>query len=136
MLESELDRAWEYHKQANGLLAARFSYSMVAHAMLLAAYATLMAANQATPVITGITVAMGVFGVFFSYVQWQITSGLASKVRTLADEYLEKDPVYRRYREVGKRSRGLQTTVVPSILAILWVVLTAAPVVVCLKGAP
>jgi len=115
----EIQRAWEYYRAANELLAARFNYSMVAHAMALTAYSAVIA-GKPTPAVAAIVAG---FGVFFSWVQWTITRGLAEKLRVLRGEYLVQDPVYLRYNSVGRRNPGTQTGVVPTVLALMWTIL-------------
>lgn len=44
--ETDRRRAWDYHKAADELLAARVSYGLVAHSMFLVSFATIFAAGK------------------------------------------------------------------------------------------
>ncbi len=119
----EIARAAGYLALANNLLAQRFSYSLVAHSMALAAYATCVGNQVGDEPLAAIFLAFG--GAAYCWVQWKITHPLSQKIDALRDAYLAHDPVYTVYQLAagGRRARGLQSVAVPAGLAVLWLLL-------------
>lgn len=115
----EIGRAAGYLRDANQLLAQRFSYSLVAHSMALTAYATSIASIDYQ--LVALIVAL--FGLYFARIQFTITYRLSKKIDALREEYLERDPVYLVYKlaKGGSRRREIQTVEVPLMLGVMWI---------------
>lgn len=123
--ESQLRRAWEYHKAADELLAFRMSYGMVAQSMLIVSFVTLLGLQ---PHLGGYLKAseliVGVFGLWLTTVQHLLARSLVTRLFFLKENYLEKiDPIYRDYMAAYKvwgKSNQLQIMVG---MGLVWVAL-------------
>ncbi len=115
----EIARAANYLEAANNLLAQRFNYALVAHSMALTAYATCLGVPGKGQFVA---IVVSSFGLIYSVIQYLITNPLTRKIDALRGAYLENDPVYAVYKTAdgGWRPRGLQSVVVPLLLAIVW----------------
>ena len=118
-------RAWEYHKEADVLFAARANYSMVAQSMLLVSFMTIFAVQNHTVYTKIIEIAVAMFGIWYAYNQYLLSRSLSSKMKLLKGDYLEKlDPIYRKYMKAEPgRPSGIQTKRIPGGLAVLWFLL-------------
>ena len=119
--QDEIGRAWAYLAAANSLLAQRFNYALVAHAMALAAYAACVAG------VPLVSLVVATAALLYCFVQYKITYPLSRRIDALREAYLLNDPVYRAYHGApgGNRRRQLQSIVVPAGLALMWTALIA-----------
>ncbi|MGM5056360.1 hypothetical protein [Rhizobium sp. 862_C5_N1_2] len=131
--QEKIDRAANYFHQANQLLAQRFNYSLVAHSMALAAYATCIGFDPNDQPFVSLIVAC--FGAYYAIVQYVITNPLSKRIDALRKTYLMKDDVYLVYKDAvgGSRPRGIQSIQVPFVLFGCWAILSVYSFVALLK---
>jgi len=92
---AELSWAWEYHKNADQVLAARMSYGMIAQSMFLLSYVTLYLA-VADPAWLPPAVQLGIasFGLWYTSRQSAMAEEEIAKIRFLREEYLYRDRIF------------------------------------------
>ena len=106
--ESELRRAWEYHKCADEILASRMNYGMVAQSMLLVSYMTMFLATGGIawlpPFVQGIVAS---FGLWYSVRQSAMAQELTKRMEFLRKSYLVRlDPIYDKYLNIDPLPHG------------------------------
>ena len=121
--EERLKRAWEYHKAADELLAARMNYGLVAHSMFLVSYATLFAAgDHTTHWFRFVEALISGLGLWYSFVLNGSVWTLNNRMAFLKTAYLEPlDPVYASYTRIAPSSaRRLRQRHLPIALGLVW----------------
>jgi|SRR5581483_407455 len=118
---NEQQRAWEYYNAADVIYAQRYAYSLVAHSMLIAAFAALLAADIQTWLKVWAEHAVAILGLGFSAFMLAVSHGIQKKMYHLVPT-LKKDPIYRKY--LGKPATisvgFIQTYLTPAVLAAFW----------------
>jgi hypothetical protein len=124
--DEQLQRAWEYHKAADELLAARMNYGLVAHSMFLVSYATIFASgDHKTHWFRFVEALISGLGLWYSLVLNGSVWALNKRIAFLKTTYLEPlDPVYASYMRVAPSSaRHLRQRHLPIALALVWTAL-------------
>ena len=125
-------RAWELYDYADGLLAQRMNYGMVAQAMLLLSFVTLFSYQKDIPVryCFAAEVILGVAGVLYSIFQTIRTLTLSKRLDFLRKEYLKDDPIWVEYSKVSDKSALLlnmdyrpRQYLIPYLFIFVWLLL-------------
>jgi hypothetical protein len=119
--EKLLGRVWDYHKHLDNLLLSRISYSLVAQAMFVAAFATLSSATQNLR-LRLIEFAVGLTGLIFTAFQCWMSMSVAKKLYRLKPELERLDKIYEQHRRDApwNNPRHIQSVWVPLLLGGLW----------------
>lgn len=115
-------RAWDYHKQLDSLLGARINFSLVAQAMLVAAFATLFAADQ-THDVKIVESLICVLAIVFAFTQGWMSYSITAKILKLKNDHLEPlDKMFKNYRKIRFPLPAYFLTIaIPLPLGAFWV---------------
>ena len=118
-------RAWEYHKQLDAVMASRTGYLLVAQAALIAAFSALFASSRESEPVRLAQYSICVLGIGLVLVQWVIASRASKQLTYLKERYLVPlCAIYRSERgHATAPSEELQTYGIPIALWIVWVIL-------------
>jgi hypothetical protein len=116
-----LGRVWDYHKQLDNLLLWRINYSLVAQAMLVAAFATLSSTTQNLRLHL-IEFAVGLTGLIFTAFQCRMSVSVAKKLYRLKPELERLDKIYEQHPRDApwNAPRNIQSIWMPLLLGGLW----------------
>lgn len=128
----EIARAWEYHRDGDGILHSRIQSFIMAEAFLVAAFAQLVPAlDQTGNKITAIVaICISAIGFGATLLMASKTHSVLKKVSYLKDAYLMHDNVYKNYMNSGSKSWfsgwraiNVYTITIPLGLAVFWLVM-------------
>ena len=131
--ETDRRRAWDYHKAADELLAARVSYGLVAHSMFLVSFATIFAAgeNKSWWLVVLVEIVIAALGLLYSVVLSFSMWTLNKRMEFLQSTYLRPlDPMYARYLDAAPSSQRwlFRQRNLPKALGIAWAVLLVSAI--------
>jgi hypothetical protein len=124
--EARLRAAQEYHRKADDLLSFRMSYGMVAQAMFLVAYVTILAADHdGRAWLKWVEIAVATLGFWYSLVMIASIGSLNARLAFLSKEYLEPlDPVWATYKKIlPTETRWFRQRHLPRAMSVIWLFL-------------
>ena len=92
----DIDKAWEYHKEADALLHSRVESFFVAQAFLIAAFVYLLVEDEQRRFIA-IGWAVMTLGLVITIAILNLNRRLIRRITALKHNYLRHDPVYPKY---------------------------------------
>lgn len=119
------ERAWQYHKELDAILAWRIGYLVIAQAALIAGFSALFASQRDEQVVRIAQYVICVLGIAFVLVQWVISTSVTKRLAYLREHYLlPLCPIYRLDAVSAPLPHDeIQSVGLPVALWVIWVIL-------------
>ena len=98
--QKQIDRAWQYYQDADNRHTGRINFFLVAESILLVSFvATFLIETKCWGILTIQTIQFSIIlmGLVFTFSWFVVNTRIARRMKLLRIEYLQHDPVYKRY---------------------------------------
>ena len=102
--QKQIDRAWQYYQDADNRHTGRINFFLVAESMLFVSFVTtFLIETGCWGIVTIQTIQFSIIlmGLVFTFSWFVVNTRIARRMEVLRIEYLQHDPVYKRYADAA-----------------------------------